>query len=84
MTDRPPLKLVTKRDADITDSITSVISQLETWLKMARAGEVHSIAVAAVYDNGKIGCSFSKAPNYGQLLGSMADMQHTYMKAHEQ
>lgn len=83
MTEQAPIRLVTARETAVGESVESVVKQLETWLEMARKGEVHSVAVAAVYDNGRIGCGFSKAPSYGLMLASILDMQHTYMKEHE-
>lgn len=53
-----------------------IIECLEDALALAKAGKLSSIAVATVDREGVCGCSWSYAPSFGTLLGSIASLQY--------
>lgn len=53
-----------------------VIATLERALAQARAGELSSVAVAAVYRDGAVGAEWSTLPSRAAMLGSVSRLAH--------
>jgi len=58
----------------------SVIAALEDALAEARAGTITAVAVAAVYDDGCLGHSWSDATPAGTLLESIGSLGADYVR----
>lgn len=58
------------------DLAENVVEKIEEVLKLAKAGEISSVAFAIVYRDGRTGGKWSRLPSIGLMLGSISRLAH--------
>jgi len=61
---------------DAEPQAADIIETLERALKMAKEGELSSVAVVYVYRDGATGFRRSDLPSYPAMMGAVARFQH--------